>query len=114
MFSPAIVNVLCFDPNHGADQARGYAGKYCAKPEASHPAASHCLCLVFATHVFRAFGVLCIGLKQCRSELFLDAGYFMESEKNGIKSWLKARTQKCYQLDALSYAHPINIEPNPY
>ena len=59
MFSPAIVNVLCFDPdrrkqhtaekqtdilkptrtqNHGADQARGYAGKYCAKPEASHPA----------------------------------------------------------------------------
>ena len=49
MFSPAIVNVLCFDPdrrkqhasetqtdtlkptrtqNHGADQARGYAGKY--------------------------------------------------------------------------------------
>ena len=61
MFSPAIVNVLCFDPgrrkqhtaetqtdmlksththtqNHGADQARGYAGKYCAKPEATHPA----------------------------------------------------------------------------
>ena len=61
MFSPAIVNVLCFDPdrtkqhtsekqtdtlkptrtqNHGADQARGYAGKYCAKPEAPHPAVS--------------------------------------------------------------------------
>ena len=24
--------------NHGADQARGYAGKYCSKPEKSHPA----------------------------------------------------------------------------
>ena len=27
MFSPATVNVLPFDPRHGADQARQYAGK---------------------------------------------------------------------------------------
>ena len=33
MFSPSSVNVLCFDPLHGADQARGYAAKYCSKPE---------------------------------------------------------------------------------
>ena len=53
MYSPASVNVLAFDPRHGADQARGYAGKYCAKPERY---------------------------------------FFMESEKNGVKCWLKART----------------------
>ena len=53
MFSPASVNVLAFDPNHGADQARGYAGKYCSKPERY---------------------------------------FFMESEKNGVKFWLRART----------------------
>ena len=34
VFSPSSVNVLCFDPQRGADQARGYAGKYCSKPEA--------------------------------------------------------------------------------
>ena len=33
MFSPSSVNVLAFDPLHGADQARAYATKYCAKPE---------------------------------------------------------------------------------
>ena len=33
VYSPSSVNVLCFDPSHGADQARGYAGKYCSKPE---------------------------------------------------------------------------------
>jgi len=32
-YSPSSVNVLAFDPSHGADQARGYAGKYCSKPE---------------------------------------------------------------------------------
>jgi len=53
MFSPASVNVLAFDPNHGADQSRGYAGKYCSKPERY---------------------------------------FFMESEKNGVKFWLRART----------------------
>ena len=79
MFSPAIVNVLCFDPdleennthtletkqlrkkkktaraqtqNHGADQARGYAGKYCAKPEASYPAVASCVRLPRVTHVY--------------------------------------------------------------
>ena len=33
VYSPSSVNVLCFDPSHGADQARGYAAKYCSKPE---------------------------------------------------------------------------------
>ena len=33
MFSPSSDNVLPFDPHHGADQARGYAGKYASKPE---------------------------------------------------------------------------------
>lgn len=33
MFSPASVNVLPFDPGHGADQARQYATKYASKPE---------------------------------------------------------------------------------
>ena len=33
MFSPATVNVLPFDPRHGADQARQYAAKYASKPE---------------------------------------------------------------------------------
>ena len=33
MFSPATVNVLPFDPRHGADQARQYATKYAGKPE---------------------------------------------------------------------------------
>ena len=27
VYSPSSANVLCVDPNHGADQARGYAGK---------------------------------------------------------------------------------------
>ena len=83
MFSLAIVNVLCFDPdleqkqhthththtnighqtvtqkparaqtqNHGAEQARGYAGKYCAKPEASYPAVASCVRLPCVTHVY--------------------------------------------------------------
>ena len=33
MFSPSTVNVLPFDPRHGADEASRYAGKYAAKPE---------------------------------------------------------------------------------
>ena len=33
VYSPSSVNVLAFDPSHGADQARGYAAKYCSKPE---------------------------------------------------------------------------------
>ena len=53
VYSPSSVNVLAFDPNHGSDQARNYAGKYAAKPERY---------------------------------------FFMESEKNGVKCWLKART----------------------
>ena len=28
MFAPSSVHVLGFDPYHGADQARNYAGKY--------------------------------------------------------------------------------------
>ena len=33
MFSPSTVHVLPFDPRHGADTARQYAGKYASKPE---------------------------------------------------------------------------------
>ena len=33
MFSPASVNVICFDSERNCDQARCYAGKYCSKPE---------------------------------------------------------------------------------
>jgi hypothetical protein len=33
MFSPSTVNVLPFDPRHGADQARQYANKYASKSE---------------------------------------------------------------------------------
>ena len=33
MFSPPTVNVICFDPLRGADQACNYAGKYTCKPE---------------------------------------------------------------------------------
>ena len=31
MFSPASVNVMPFDPLHGADHARAYATKYCRR-----------------------------------------------------------------------------------
>ena len=53
MFSPSSVNVMPFDPLHGADHARAYATKYASKPE---------------------------------------KWYFMETEKNGLKDWLKCRT----------------------
>ena len=53
MFSPAIINVLPFDPKHGADQARQYAGKYASKGEKY---------------------------------------YFLETERDGVKDFLKART----------------------
>ena len=33
MFAPSSVHVLAFDPHHGADTARQYAGKYASKPE---------------------------------------------------------------------------------
>jgi hypothetical protein len=33
VYSPSTVNVLPFDPDAGADQAKQYAGKYAAKPE---------------------------------------------------------------------------------
>ena len=33
MFSPSTVHVLPFDPHHGCDSARQYAGKYASKPE---------------------------------------------------------------------------------
>lgn len=32
MFSPSTVNVMPFDPLHGANHARGYATKYCRRP----------------------------------------------------------------------------------
>jgi len=53
MFSPSTVNVLPFDPDMGADQARQYAGKYASKAE------QH---------------------------------YFVETEKDSVKFFLKART----------------------
>ena len=53
MFSPASVNVLPFDPNHGADQARQYATKYASKPE---------------------------------------KWYFLDTQQDGIKNFLKCRT----------------------
>ena len=37
MFSPATVHVLPFDPQHGSDNARLYAGKYASKPEKDCP-----------------------------------------------------------------------------
>ncbi len=33
MFSPSTIHVLPFDPQHGSDNARVYAGKYASKPE---------------------------------------------------------------------------------
>ena len=33
MFSPSTIHVLPFDPQHGCDNARVYAGKYASKPE---------------------------------------------------------------------------------
>ena len=33
MFSPSTIHVLPFDPYHGNDNARVYAGKYASKPE---------------------------------------------------------------------------------
>ena len=33
VYSPSSVNVMPFDPLHGADQARAYATKYASKPE---------------------------------------------------------------------------------
>ena len=33
MFSPATIHVLPFDPHHGNDNARVYAGKNASKPE---------------------------------------------------------------------------------
>ena len=33
MFSPSTIHVLPFDPHHGNDNARVYAGKYASKPE---------------------------------------------------------------------------------
>ena len=34
LFSHLSVDALCFEPRRGADQARGYAERYCAKLEA--------------------------------------------------------------------------------
>ena len=33
MFSPSTIHGLPFDPQHGCDNARVYAGKYASKPE---------------------------------------------------------------------------------
>ena len=33
MMEPAVVNVVLFDPEYGAEQSRLYAAKYCSKPE---------------------------------------------------------------------------------
>ena len=33
VYSPSSVNVMPFDPLHGADHARAYATKYASKPE---------------------------------------------------------------------------------
>ncbi len=33
MFSPSTIHVLPFDPHHGNDNARVYAGKYASNPE---------------------------------------------------------------------------------
>ena len=46
MFSPATIHVLPFDPQHGSDNARVYAGKYASKPEKAH-----CCFLIGATWI---------------------------------------------------------------
>jgi len=33
MFSPSTIQIVPFDPEHGPDTARQYAGKYASKPE---------------------------------------------------------------------------------
>ena len=33
MYAPSSVNVMPFDPLHGAGQAKAYATKYASKPE---------------------------------------------------------------------------------
>ena len=53
MFSPAVINLLPFDPSHGAAQARQYCCKYAGKGEKY---------------------------------------YFLETERDGVKDFLKART----------------------
>ena len=71
VYSPSSVNVLCFDPSHGTDQARGYAAKY---PDV--------ICRVCAAYV------KCIQLLTTTGYCSKPERYFfVEGEKNGVKSW---------------------------
>ena len=83
MFSPSSVNVLCFDPHRGADQARSYAAKYCSKPEK-----------------WRAWrsGSGAIYITQTRAHSLryscptYTSRFFLETERSGLQHWLKCRT----------------------
>ena len=73
VYSPSSVNVLAFDPTHGADQARGYACKYCAKPKRY---------------------------------------FFLEGEKNGVKSWPGFVLFECLATLSPLVSHEPNIQQN--
>ena len=57
MFSPSTIHVLPFDPQHGSDDARVYAGKYASKPEKDY-CVSRCSIYVFVSQSTRSPVVL--------------------------------------------------------
>ena len=75
MFNPSTINVICFDPNHNSDQARGYAAKYCSKPE-------------------KWWANLCRAapkIKFARVCVLLHWFYMETQQENGLKAWLQGR-----------------------
>ena len=59
MFSTSSVNVIGFDPTRNVDQARGYAAKYCAKPEKWHPISSEHVALLHVINNYVGSVVRC-------------------------------------------------------
>ena len=67
-----------FDPQRGADHARGYATKYASKPEI----VGGINCLPVSRYLLTSIALPCIRRKW----------YLLETSKNGLKDWLKSRT----------------------
>ena len=79
MFNPSSVNVICFDPNHNSDQARGYAAKYCSKPEKWYRIASKSRRPNAST------------FKKAYSRTSTRRFYVETQQENGRKAWLQGR-----------------------
>lgn len=87
MFAPSSVHVLGFDPRHGADTARQYAGKYASTAcRTVYAPSSLGLTPPFSPPFVFPSATRCVVYSMQRKP---EKWYYLETASNGLKDFLK-------------------------